>query len=190
MKCKMFRNQEFSGIFVTTALTLLLWNVYELSGEGIAVLLVGSVNNSIWEKAKGLVFSYIFYGLFELITSKPYFKQFVVAKFAGLYCGFLLYITLRSSLVTFYNSKTDAMFAFVALITGHFISYKLTLADYPLKTLFPTACFMIMLLFVLCFTFTAFPPVGMIFQDPVTGLYGIVPDYLDVGAIILDKLYA
>lgn len=189
MKKKMFTIQEFAGVFVTILLSWLLWNVYYLLDKGILGVLVGSVNDSIWEKGKAIVFSYIFYGLFELITSKPYFKQFVVAKFAGLYSCLLLYIALRSLFSSVYDEKLNFILALATLVIGFFLSYKLTITDYPLKTWFPTACFMILMLFVLCFSFTAFPPVGMLFQDPVTGLYGIVPDYVDVGAIILNKLY-
>ena len=190
MNKKIFRIQEFLGVGVTFLLSLLSWNVHTLTNKSIIGVLVGAVNKSIWEMGKGLWLAYIFYALFELVTSKPYFKQFVVAKFIGLYGIVLSYIALRSLLPSDFNKTTNAVVTVLALMLGFLLSYKLTISDYPLNTLFPTACFMILLLFVLSFSFTAFPPIGMLFQDPVTGLYGIVPDYVDVGAIMLDKLYA
>ena len=170
-------------------LYLLTLNIYEFSDRDIVGILIGAVNDSIWEMGKGLWLSYIFYALFQLITAKPYFKQFIVAKFFGLYTVVLLYIALRSLFSSAFNNTTNMIIAVFSLCAGFWLSYKLTVCDYSLSYLFPTSCFMILLLFVLSFSFTPFPPQGLLFQDPVTGMYGIVPDYVDVGAIILDKLY-
>lgn len=189
MKNKKLIIYEISGVAVTMLLAVFFLNGYELLNKSIAGILIGAVNDSIWESGKCLWLGYIFYGLFELVTARPYFKQFVVAKFAGLYIVVLSYIALRSLFSPVFSHRTNLIISFMALTLGFFVSYKLTVIDYPLKSLFPTACFMILLLFLISFSFTAFPPQGMLFQDPVTGMYGIVPDYVDVGAIIMDKLF-
>lgn len=189
MKKKLFLFCETGG-FITTALaTVLLWNVYGLTGENLVGALFGSVNLSIWEQVKPMLLCYMFCGLVELVVSKPYFRQFVVAKFVGLYSVLLSYIGLRSMFMSVFSNNVNIIITIVSLACGYFVSCILTVSHYPLRSLFPTACFMILLLFVLCFSFTAFPPAGMLFADPITNLYGIVPDYIDVGAIILNNMY-
>lgn len=189
MNKNLFKLQEIAGLFFTVLMTCLMWNIYELSDRSLAGALFGSVNHSIWEQAKPLLLCYIFYGLIEITTSKPFFKQFIVAKFVGLYAVLLSYIALRSLFSSCFNDTVNLLLTIFSLFLGFLLSYKLTMSDYPLKNLFPTSCFMILLLFVICFSFTAFPPQGMLFVDPVTNLYGIVPDFIDVGAIVLDKSY-
>ncbi len=189
MNKKLFRLQETGGFVATVILTLFLWSVYHLTGRTLPGALFGAVNLSIWEQVKPMLLGYILYGLAEITTSRPFFRQFIVAKFVGLYSILLLYITQRSLLLNEFDGKINILIAVLSLLVGYLLSYKLTVCDYPLSHLYPTACFMILILFILSFTFTAFPPKGLLFIDPVTNLYGIVPDYIDVGAIILNNMY-
>lgn len=189
MRKKLFIFLEIIGIVISFVTTLLLWNIYEFSNRAFVSTLFGSVNYSIWEQMKVIIFSYIFFGLIELIYIKPYFKQYVVAKFIGLYVVLLLYIALRSLYLREFDIKMNLLLGAISIIVGYFISCILTLTEYSLEGLFPTACFMILLLFLLCFTFTAFPQKGELFRDPLTDLYGIIPWYIDVGAIVLNQMY-
>lgn len=47
---------------------------------------------------------------------------------------------------------------------------------------------MLLLIAVYC-SFTVFPPHMVIFEDTAMGMYGIIPEYIDSGAIALDTLY-
>lgn len=47
---------------------------------------------------------------------------------------------------------------------------------------------MLLLIAVYC-SFAVFPPHMILFEDIQTGMYGIIPEYIDSGAIALDTLY-
>lgn len=49
--------------------------------------------------------------------------------------------------------------------------------------------FLTLLLIAVYCSFTVFPPHMVIFEDTAMGMYGIIPEYIDSGAIALDTLY-
>lgn len=188
MNRKLFKAQELSGVIITFVVAFALSRLYYITRGNPVGVLFGSVNNSIWEQLKPLILGYFLYGGLELLTSKPYFRQFVASKTLGLYITALLYILLRSFLVDFYNIYLNAVLSILCLATGFLFSYKATLSKRTLGDLFAPCCFMLMLIFIMYFSFTAFSPRLWVFQDPDTCLYGIIPKHLDAGAIALDAL--
>ena len=76
-------------------------------------------------------------------------------------------------------------FIFVAL--AQYISFRLATSDNSLGDYFAVALMLIMLYFVMFFSFTLFPPKIDLFKDPVTGMYGIINENVDLGAVFLDK---
>ena len=107
MNKKNFKIQEFSGVIITICMAFLSWNAYHILNKNMLGILIGSVNNSIWELGKSLWLSYIIYGLFQMITVKPPLRQFTVAKFAGMFSIVLSYIALRSLFSEAFNSKIN-----------------------------------------------------------------------------------
>ena len=73
-----------------------------------------------------------------------------------------------------------------ALSAGFISSALMTLRVERISGLFFAACFMLLLIFIMYFSFTAFPPRLNIFHDKETGMYGIIPKYIDIGALYLD----
>ena len=189
MNKKLFRTEEIVAPFVTFGATILLWNIYKLSGNNLLWALFGSVNFSVWEQLKPIIFTYLFLGLVELISSRPDLRQFTVAKFVGVYSLILSYISIKFLFYTEYNNFYNIFLALPPIFISFFISYKMTKSDYPFHNLFPTACFMLLILFILSLSLTAFPPKTILFMDPATTLYGIIPDYIDVGAILLNDVF-
>ena len=57
------------------------------------------------------------------------------------------------------------------------------------EQLFLPCVFMMLLLIAVYCSFTVFPPHMILFEDIQTGMYGIIPEYIDSGAIALDTLY-
>ena len=58
-----------------------------------------------------------------------------------------------------------------------------------IEQLFLPCVFMMLLLIAVYCSFTVFPPHMILFEDIQTGMYGIIPEYIDSGAIALDTLY-
>ena len=189
MDKKLFRRQEILGVLASLLLTFLMWQVYGLTKGNPLGVIFGSVNNSIWEQLKALIIAYVVFGGLELFISKPYFRQFVVGKAWGLYGVIASYIILRYITTAVFNVYVNCVVALISFLVGYLISYFVTNFKADLRDLFIPSFFMLVLIFVMFFSFSAFPPKLPLFEDPDTGLYGIIPDYIDTGAIILNYLY-
>lgn len=182
MRESLFKSLELSGIIICMTAVTVLRNVYYLSGETTTGILFGSVNNSIWENTKPLILVYILYGLVELMWARPCFRRVVSAKAVSLYIMVVLYIVLISIVPAGYRAPVTLF----ALSAGFISSALMTLRVERISGLFFAACFMLLLIFIMYFSFTAFPPRLNIFLDKETGMYGIIPKYIDIGALYLD----
>lgn len=179
---------EIAGVFFVFICGALLHFLYDWTNSGALGVLFGAVNESVWEHIKIFAMPYVVWSIIELAFSIPYFRQFVVAKVMGLYLlsgliinFFYLYTTIlgRSVLVI------DILSVFVWIAIAHFFSYKVTTSGKDLRHLFPLCLGLLFLFAVMYFSFTAAPPHIDLFKDPVTGMYGIIPENIDVGAYFM-----
>ena len=183
---------EFFGLFFIISLSVLLQNIYQLFGREAIGIMFGSVNNSIWEIAKTLILPYFLWSMLEMLTITPQFKKFVVCKVFALYFFGLLYILLCVALSVFSLSSVylaEFIVAIVSLSVTALLFCKAYLTDFDPTHLFFPALFLLLLLGAIYFSFTPFPPQLFIFMDRETGLYGIIPQNIDRGAIVLDTIY-
>lgn len=170
---------EIFGFFVIFFTAVFLWNIYELSGKATPAVIFGAVNGSVWEKAKCLSISYALYAIIQIFCVKPSFKQFVAAKVISLCTALTMFI------VTDYCLDYDLPILGVAVLSGLLCSYLLMCSSLNLRSLFAPMCFLLLLIFMMTFTFTAFTPKLGIFCDPYTGYYGVIPPSFDMGAVSL-----
>ena len=190
MNERKFKILEAVGVIVIYLIATLLHFVYDLSGGSTLSILFGAVNESVWEHVKIFAVGYVVWSLIELLWVKPPFKKFVTAKTISLYF-------LSLSIIVFfytYNLFTeepilivDLISSFIFVALSQFISFKLTASDNEIADYFPVAILLLMTYFVMFFSFTVFPPKVDLFKDPVTGMYGIIEDYIDTGAVFLSK---
>ena len=170
---------EIFGFFAVIIGAVFLWNVYELSGKATPAVIFGAVNDSVWEKAKCLSICYALYAIVQIFCVKPPFKRFVVAKGIGLSVLLIIFIVLD------YCLESDLPVLVVTVFSGLVFSYFLNCSSLNLRAIFAPMCFLLLLIFMMTFTFTAFAPKLGIFQDPYTGYYGIIPQSFDMGAVSL-----
>ena len=183
---------EISGIFFILIMSVFMQNLYSISDRGLIGVLFGSVNDSIWEGLKVILLTYILWAILELMCIKPRFKKFVVSKIISLYVLGFLYIA--QSLVFSLFSKTpqfvaELTFCFVSVCLSVFLSEKFYFSLIELEGLFAPALFLLLLFGAFYCSFTPFPPKNILFMDRATGLYGIIPENIDEGAIVLDTIY-
>lgn len=190
MNEKKFKILEIAGIPIIYLTATLLHFVYELSGGSTLSILFASVNESVWEHIKIFAVGFALWSVIELFWVKPPFKKFVVAKTVSLY---FLSISIIAFFYT-YNLFTkepilwlDLLSAGVFVVLSQYISFRLTTNDSQIADYFPVAVLLLMTFFVMFFSFTIFPPRIDLFRDPVTGMYGIIDDYIDQGAVFLSK---
>lgn len=193
MNQKLYKRLEIAGGPVVFAIASFLHFLYDLTGKSVAGALFGAVNESVWEHLKIFSIAYIIWAIAELLWAKPPLKKFAWAKALGLY-EMCISIAVFFYVYNFFTGKPilflDLASGIVFAIFAHFISYKLTLSDSNTGQFFYTGVMLIFLALIMILCFTYFPPQSELFRDPVTGLYGVIPESFDEGAAILDTIYA
>lgn len=178
---------EMGGILFCFLVSILMKQFYALTDGHLIGVLFGAVNNSVWEQTKTLLLPYLLWGLLELLSVQPSMKRLTAAKtlslylLGGLLCGGGL--LLRPC-----GAAANTAFSLAAVTFCSLFSLWLYRSPLYLKNLF-APCVLLLFLFVsLYFSFTPFPPQLALFRDDETGMFGIIPIYMDKGAVILDAL--
>lgn len=184
---KYLSEMEMGGILFCFLVSVLMKQLYALTDGHLIGVLFGAVNNSVWEQTKTLLLPYLLWGLLELLSVQPSMKRLTAAKtlslylLGGLLCGGGL--LLRPC-----GAAANTAFSLAAVTFCSLFSLWLYRSPLYLKNLF-APCVLLLFLFVsLYFSFTPFPPQLALFRDDETGMFGIIPIYMDKGAVILDAL--
>lgn len=191
MKINLLRLEKY-GVLPVMAFAALLSTLRCLSDSGIICIFFGAVNDSIYEHCKLLLLSYLCWGVLELLCVKPSFKRFMAAKIISLYILGILYILLClaiSAVCGELDSLAGLLAGVVSVAAAFWASHSLYGGAYEIQRLF-LPCFFLFLLFVALYsTLTVFAPHLSIFLDRASGMYGIVPEYIDMGAAALERAY-
>lgn len=179
-------------MFFVIIMSVFMQNLYSLTSGSLLGVMFGSVNDSIWEVEKTLLLPYIIWGLIEILCLRVPFRQFVVSKVIALWTFFFSFgaLCLLFSLTKPENfSLPEFAIALLCTVLAFYVSYRLNFSERNLSSLFVPSFFMIMLFVALYCSLTPFPPHLYMFMDRATGLYGIIPDNFDLGAVYLDSVY-
>jgi hypothetical protein len=159
-------------IFVGSALHF----TYALSGNNPVVGSFSAVNESVWEHLKLVFFPSLFWILITLFLLRNTVNNFFFAKAVGAYAMVIFIPAIFYSYTAFTGTSIFAIdiFSFlVAVMIGQYVSYRLF--KYRelgrLASVIAVAAMIVMALFFVVFTF--YPPHLHIFQDSITGQYGI-----------------
>ena len=193
MNKKILKRFEIAGVFFVYLFASFLHFIYDWTNGSIVSIIFGAVNESVWEHMKIFMAAYILWGIIEVLCVHPPFKQFVAAKVIGL-TFLMLAIPLGFYIYTFFTKEPvlfiDIALSVVWVIISLYISYRLTVSEKSLKPYYHISLLVLLLYVAMFFSFTVFPPKFEIFRDVQTGMYGIIPDYIDTGAISLDVMYS
>ena len=180
------------GIIVVPLMIILFKNLYSLTNGALLGIFFGSVNNSMWEQTKVVMLSYFIWSLVEAVGKRSGFHRFAVSRiislwFVGIFClaTYLLIYAIGieiANLPRFICAVTACLCAFA-------LSTRLEYGERKIEQFFLPCVFMMLLLIAVYCSFTVFPPHMVIFEDTAMGMYGIIPEYIDSGAIALDTLY-
>lgn len=183
---------ELAGMLFVVVSSVFLQNLYEISDRMVIGIMFGSVNDSIWEIEKTLLLPYLVWMLIEIMCVRVPFRKFIVAKTISLWCFAVTYSAI-CLLYSLFGEKSHMLPEFIAAIIctvlAFYLSYKLTLSQKELHNLYYPAFFMLLLFAAFYCSFTPFPPQLSLFQDRTTGLYGIIPENFDIGAVYLDSIF-
>lgn len=167
---------ELVGIFFIIIFGSILHFTFEWSGGNAVVGVFSAVNESVWEHLKLGFWPAIVFALVEFKYLRKETNNFMFAKTIGVY---LIPITI---VVIFYSYTAiigesvlviDILSFVLAVVVGQLVSYRLLTGKrlpYNLDLVSLIALTLLGLAFVI---FTFYPPQLGLFQDPITGVYGL-----------------
>ena len=167
---------ELMGMVFIIILGSLLHFTFELSGHQAIAGVFSAVNESVWEHLKLSYWPALAYALIEYRYLKKFTNNFVTAKTVGIY---LMPILITTFFYAYTSVIEDSLimdiFTFIlAIIIGQLASYKLLTAKELPRSFEKISLIAVLILGLAFVIFTFYPPQLPIFQDPVTGEYGII----------------
>ena len=139
------------------------------------VALFSAVNESSWEHLKLAVFPSVIWAFLEWNVFKLKANNFSLAKAASVYLAPILIIVFFYSYRAFLpdNFIFDISIFILAVAIGQFAGYRLMARAEFSKRYNLLFLSLILVLALAFFIFTFYPPHIFLFQDPVSGGYGI-----------------
>ncbi|MBU9739711.1 DUF6512 family protein [Diplocloster agilis] len=168
---------EVCGFLFVLVVGTLLHFVYQWSGNSVIVAAVAPVNESTWEHLKMLYLPFLAYAVFEYYQVGKNYPRYWFGKAAGASAG------IGTILVVFYtytgilgtNYLILDILTFVAgVIVACRLSWRL-FRDEREHEGYVVLSLAVLLAWLLAFVvFTYVPPAIRLFQDPVTGGFGVI----------------
>lgn len=170
---KLLRFQIFSTIFGIVLGTLLHFT-YEWFGNNAFIGAFSSINESTWEHLKLAFYPMLITTIIGTFIFKDAYPNFLCAKTLGIFTaiGFITsFFYTYTGIIGRNIAIIDISSFIIAVILGEYVSYRLIISKYKCNN---TYALITLLILTFCFIyFTYNPPPIALFQDPITGLFGI-----------------
>lgn len=177
------KHWELFGIIpiIILGTTLHFW--FEWTGYWRPMALIAAVNESTWEHFKMGFWPALLYALIEYPFLKQVTKNFWGAKFLG-----LLTIPIVISILFYgYTAITghhyliaDAVIYILSVVAGQLVSLSILTREKTIPAMAQRLSVVGLLLLIAAFSlFSYYPLKNFLFEDPVTGEYGILEEYHD-----------
>ena len=176
MEKKLVRWQAAGFLFTCAAGTLLHF-LYDWSGESPLAALISGVNESTWEHMKLLFFPMFLFALAEAGALEEKYPHFWTVKLAGILLG----LTLIPTLYYTYTGVTGVSVSwfniaifYIAAGCAYLLEKKLLASPRDRSGAAQMGAAVLLWLLAVAFVvLTWFPPRLPLFQDPLTGQYGL-----------------
>jgi len=168
---------EIIGMLFIIMFGSLLHFTFEWSGYQQIVGVFSAVNESVWEHLKLGFWPALLYALIEYRFIKKRTNNFFLAKTVVVYAIAVIIPLIFYSYTAITGESIfliDILSFIVAIIIGQLLSYRLLTHKQLPDKLEKIALVALLLLGVAFIIFTFYPPHLPIFQDPISGDYGIV----------------
>jgi hypothetical protein len=168
---------ELTGIVFIIIFGSILHFTFEWAGGQAVVGVFSAVNESVWEHLKLGFWPAIAFALLEFKYLKKSTNNFMFAKTIGIYLIPIVIMVIFYSYTALVGESIlviDILSFIIAVIVGQLVSYRLMTyktLPYNLDNFSLIALLLLGIAFVL---FTFYPPQLPMFQDPITGEYGII----------------
>ncbi len=166
---------QFFGFAVVSVLGTLLHFLYEWTGNTLAALFSG-VNESTWEHMKLLFFPMLLFAVVQSLFIGKEYENFWCIKLKGALLGLFMIPVIFYTLRGIFGNTPDwiniGIFFVSAGIAFIYETKQLKKGSLPCR--YSTWSMVIFcVIAILFFIFTFIPPHIPLFQDPVSGSYGI-----------------
>ena len=167
---------EIISLFFVIIVGSFLHFLFEISGYFYPIGAISAVNESVGEHLKMVFWPIVFLAPVEYKFIKDRAKNFFIAKIIA------AYIIPLSIVIIFYTYTAilgtnlliiDILTFIIAALIGHIISFKIMNFQEQYRIMTYISLIFLILLAILFVLFTYFPPRLFIFQDSLTGQYGI-----------------
>jgi hypothetical protein len=168
---------EIGGIFFIIFLGSFMHFLFELTGYWAPIGAIAAVNESVWEHLKLGYWPLVFFTLIQYNFIKDEAKNIALAKL-------LASIMIIGFIIVFFYSYTailgedlfllDILSFVLAVILAQLVSYKILTMKRLKKSVSIVSLVGLVIIGLLFILFTYFPPHLPLFQDGITGEYGIV----------------
>ncbi|TXT65442.1 MAG: conserved membrane protein of unknown function [Promethearchaeota archaeon] len=150
--------------------------LFELSGNFPPIGAISAVNESIWEHLKLGYWPLVFFGILEYRNVNKESQNFFLANLvSALLILFIIpvFFYTYTAIIGEHILWLDIFSFIFAVSVGQFVSYKIMMkSEFNLKISY-ISVFGIIIIGVLFVVFTYFPPQIPLFEDSLTGMYGI-----------------
>ena len=157
-------------------LAVILHQLFDWSHEALWAGIIAPANESVWEHGKILILPFALYSMLEFFICKPPFKAYCVAQTASLYfmpLAMTAFFYAYTGIVGHSILILDIISSFVWILLAFVISRRMMQSPQKAERWFPIAICALLLLIVAYICFSLHPPRIGLFQDPLTGVYGI-----------------
>lgn len=168
---------ELVGMVFIIILGSMLHFTFEWSGNQSIVGVFSAVNESVWEHLKLGFWPALLLTIFEYHYLNKKTNNFFLAKAIGIYMIIIAIPIIFYSYTIFTGESIfiiDILSFIFAVIIGQLVSYKLLTSKRLSKNLNLISLGALVILGLAFVVFTFYPPQIQIFQDPITGEYGII----------------
>jgi len=176
MKNKSLSVEILGAIFVIT-IGAVFHFVFEWSNQWFPLGAIAPVNESVWEHLKLVFWPLVFFSIIEYFSLRSEVNNFVLSKITA------IAIAEITILVTFYAYTSilgieillvDILSFIIGVILGYLVSYRLLKLKATPNWTSIVSFLSIIILGIIFVVFTYLPPGIPLFEDPETGLYGII----------------
>jgi hypothetical protein len=182
MDTKLALRWELAGIGFVSVVGALLHFAFEWSGYWTPMALVAGVNESTWEHFKIAFWPTLLFALIEYPALRKSVRNFWSANILGLITEPIVIAILFYSYTAILGKHElvlDIIIFVIAVAAGQLVSYKvMTLPD--LGTALVRALKGALIVMIAAFSLLSYvAPRWFLFEDPITGQYGILDEYGD-----------
>lgn len=176
MDSKAVLTWEITGVFFIIILGSLLHFTFKWTGFWTPAAVISAVNESVWEHLKLGFWPAFLFGLIEAAVMYKGVKNFLLAKACVLYVipmSIIIFYYLYTSILGHHLLIIDILIFVLSVVIAQALSYGILLTDRPYTAAQAISAFLVIVAVLAFSLFTYHPLKTHLFQDPITGQYGI-----------------